>query len=124
MAAIMEEFGIGGFDPDHPNGNVIVRVVDHGDGTGTRSRYDADGVEVETEQIDCPIPALVEGTDPLADVDPATIRAAVAAGALLVSRAGDLWDALVEIADTNTAKTAIEIVTDVALQAALGEGAP
>lgn len=45
-------------------------------------------------------------------------RAAIA-GALLVSKAGDLWAALLKIAESNTARDAIEIVTDVALTAAL-----
>jgi hypothetical protein len=43
----------------------------------------------------------------------------VPSAALLVARAGDLWDALLKIADSNTARDAIEVVTDVALSAAL-----
>jgi len=30
-------YGPGGFDPSHPNGNIIEQVVDNGDGTGTRT---------------------------------------------------------------------------------------
>ena len=33
------------------NGNVIEQVVDHGDGTGTRTRYDTDGKPVETVEV-------------------------------------------------------------------------
>lgn len=39
-------------------------------------------------------------------------------GADLAGRAGDLWDALAAIAPANTARPAIEIVTDSALTAA------
>ena len=38
------------------NGNVIEQVVDHGDGTGTRTRYDTDGKPVETVEVkDLPV---------------------------------------------------------------------
>ncbi len=33
------------------NGNVIEQLVDHGDGTGTRTRYDTDGKPVETVEV-------------------------------------------------------------------------
>ena len=38
------------------NGNIIEQVVDNGDGTGTRTVYDADGKPVETVDVkDLPI---------------------------------------------------------------------
>lgn len=59
----------------------------------------------------------VTGTpEPISPEDQA--RAAIA-GALLVSKAGDLWTALLKIAESNTARDAIEVITDVALSAAL-----
>lgn len=70
-------------------------------------------------------PVTYTGDDgPPAPGDPELVSAddqarAAMAGALLVARAGDLWDALLKIADSNTARDAIEVVTDVALSAAL-----
>lgn len=40
-------YGIGGYLPDHPNGNIIERVVDNGDGTATRTTYGPEGQVVE-----------------------------------------------------------------------------
>lgn len=44
-------YGPGGFDPSHPNGNIVEQVVDHGDGTGTRTTYDAEGQVTGTEAL-------------------------------------------------------------------------
>lgn len=49
-------YGPGGFDPSHPNGNIIEQVVDNGDGTGTRTLYDTDGNVTATEQVSVEIP--------------------------------------------------------------------
>jgi len=63
----------GGFDPSHPNGNIIEQVVDNGDGTGTRTLYGPDGQVTGTEQVTgLPVP------DPPV-VDPAAVLAAVGA---------------------------------------------
>ena len=61
-------YGLGGWLPGHPNGNVIERTVDNGDGTGTRTVYDVDGNETSVEQVTgLPIPEPVaEPTDPVA----------------------------------------------------------
>ena len=49
-------YGIGGYDPKHPNGNVVEQTVDNGDGTGTRTHFDADGNVTSTENLtDLPI---------------------------------------------------------------------
>ena len=108
------------------DGQLVERITDHGDGTGTLETFDAAGEVIATELVPRSIPAgeLDQPADLLAGLDPAAIRAAVHAGALLVGRAGDLWEALTAISSTNTARPALEIVTDVALQAALAEGAP
>lgn len=51
-------YGIGGYDPGHPSGNVIERLVDNGDGTGTHTTYDAAGQVTATEALTgLPIPA-------------------------------------------------------------------
>jgi len=50
-------YGPGGFDPSHPNGNIIEQVVDNGDGTGTRTLYGPDGQVTGTEALTgLPIP--------------------------------------------------------------------
>ena len=61
-------YGIGGELSDHPNGNVVERIVDNGDGTGTRTTYDEHGNETSVEQLtDLPIPEPVtEPADPVA----------------------------------------------------------
>ena len=52
-----EVYGVGGFLPDRPNGNVIEQTVDNGDGTGTRTTFDADGNVTSVEQLTgLPIP--------------------------------------------------------------------
>lgn len=68
------------------------------------------------EAPDAPPPSAL---DVIAQLDPATAAAAVAAGAGLVAKAGDLWDALLACSHTNTARPAIEVITDIALNAAL-----
>lgn len=97
------------------DGRLIESTVDHGDGTATVTRYDDAGEIVSTAQA--PLPDVP--VNPLADLDPAAMRAAVMAGAALAARASDLQDALAAIATSNTARPAIRIVTDVALTAAL-----
>ena len=48
------------------NGNIVEQTVDNGDGTGTRTVYDADGNVTSTEQLTgLPIPEP-EPVDPLA----------------------------------------------------------
>ena len=56
-------YGIGGYLPDHPNGNIIEQTVDNGDGTGTRQTFDSDGNVTATEQLTgLPIPVPPEPT--------------------------------------------------------------
>jgi len=65
-------YGIGGYLPDHPNGNIVEQTVDNGDGTGTRTTYDADGNVTSVEQLTglavvvVPLPTdpLLDATDP------------------------------------------------------------
>lgn len=59
-----ESYFPGGWLPDQPNGNVIMRVVDNGDGTGTRTTYDELGNETSVEQLTgLPIPDLPADPD-------------------------------------------------------------
>jgi len=61
-------YGIGGYIADHPNGNIVEQTVDHGDGTGTRTVYDADGNVTSVEQLTgLPVVVVPLPTDPLLD---------------------------------------------------------
>ena len=61
-------YGLGGYLPEHPNGNVIEQTVDHGDGTGTRTTFHPDGTVDTVEQLTgLPIPPPPE-PDPLVDL--------------------------------------------------------
>jgi len=53
----------------------------------------------------------------LSTIPPEHLEWAITVGATLASRAGDLYAALEDIALSNTARPAIEIVTEVALSA-------
>ena len=56
-------YGVGGYLPDHPNGNIVEQTVDNGDGTGTRTTYDADGNVTSVEQLTgLPVPVEPEPT--------------------------------------------------------------
>lgn len=67
-------YGHGGYLADHPNGNVIMRVVDNGDGTGTRTTYDEHGNETATVNLTgLPIPDLPADPD-LIPPDPTRLR--------------------------------------------------
>lgn len=63
-------YGLGGYDPDHPNGNVVEQVIDNGDGTGTRTVYNPDGTVASTEPltglpvVPLPVDQLLTATDP------------------------------------------------------------
>ena len=86
-------YGIGGDIADHPNHNIVERIVDNGDGTGTRTTWDEDGNETATEELTglpIPEPAPAEITladvaaalrDPLANLTPSsastTVRTAI-----------------------------------------------
>ena len=71
-------YGPGGFDPSHPNGNIIEQVVDNGDGTGTRTLYGPDGQVTGTEALTgLPIPDPPAADPPAAD--PAAVLATVGA---------------------------------------------
>ena len=74
-----------------------------------------------------PDPAVVPPTPDLShdpqtlinETPPSDLLMAIRAGAELANKAGPLWEALVGISLQNTARPAIEIVTDIALRAAL-----
>ena len=105
-------------------GTLVETVEDHEDGTATVTTV-ATGA---TATVDWPLPApepeatLLEQLVAAVGMD--AVVKAVAAGAGLADRAEDLEIALGAISGSNTARDAIEIVTDVALGAALGTEEP
>ena len=58
-------YGIGGYLPDHPNGNITARTVDNGDGTATTITYTADGQVADEVTFPHDTPAVVDLPDPL-----------------------------------------------------------
>ena len=48
------------------NGNIVEQTVDNGDGTGTRTVFDADGNVTSVEQL-TGLPVVPLPTDPLLD---------------------------------------------------------
>ena len=100
-------------------GTLVETVEDHEDGTATVTTV-ATGA---TATVDWPLPTpepeatLLEQLVAAVGMD--AVVKAVAAGAGLADRAGELFDALGEVSVQNTARPAIEIVTDIALDAAL-----
>lgn len=114
---------------DH-TGRLIEQVVDHGDGTATRTTWptaDADPV-VETITVPVPAPdqpdttAVLAALAGLADVDPELLALAVGVGGRLGLAAGDLLDRLDDIAATNTTRPWAQCVTQIAVDAALAAG--
>ena len=62
---VNESYFLGGFDPNHPSGNVQYRLEDNEDGTGTYYEFDEDGtVLVQEDRSDLEIPvSVVEQSD-------------------------------------------------------------
>lgn len=71
-------YGPGGYDPDLPNGNVVERILDNGNGTGEFVTYDTSGVETSRETISLPTEAPPPPT-PTAEERIAELEAQVAA---------------------------------------------
>ena len=67
-------YGIGGYLPDHPNGNIVARTVDNGDGTATRTTYSPEG-QVADEVT---FPFMADPVPPTLDEGVAELRATVA----------------------------------------------
>ena len=94
-------YGIGGELSDHPNGNIVERIIDNGDGTGTRTTYDEHGNETSVEKLDDlpivePEPVIVEPTAPL-DAFAAKLRAELPVATTLTKLRAVLSDALDEL---------------------------
>jgi hypothetical protein len=81
MTSAAITYNVGGYLPDHSNGNVIEQTVDNGDGTGVRTTYLPDGTVDTVEQLtDLPIPEP-PAPDPVAvlEAEVAELRAALTA---------------------------------------------
>ena len=93
MALGSVTYGIGGYDPGHANGNVIERLVDNGDGTGTHTTYDAAGEVAAVVEL-TGLPVVLE-VDLTAEI--AAARASLAAATTVAqvrSRTIALFDLL------------------------------
>ena len=119
------------------DGVLVTEIIDHGDGTGTRTTFLPDGtVDVVEELSGLPIPepdpepavglaaqveTLTAQVDALltaqAGVDPAVMAQLVTLGATLVGSADQLQSALGAVSGSNTAKAPLQIV-NAAVQAA------
>lgn len=69
-------YGIGGYLPDHPNGNITARTVDNGDGTATRTTYDGTGQV--SDEVTFTFPFTPDPVLPTVADEVAELRATVA----------------------------------------------
>jgi hypothetical protein len=54
-----ERYFTGGYDPEHPTGNVQFRLEDNEDGTGISYEYDIDGLTINEEAVTgLPLPSV------------------------------------------------------------------
>lgn len=90
-------YGLGGWNPEEIDENVV---------------------ELTEPSVGPPTPTVQEVIDAM---DPEGLVKVLAVGAGLVQNAGGLWDALIAIPEEDPAYQAVQIVTDVALTAALTE---
>jgi len=67
-------YGIGGYLPDHPNGNITARTVDNGDGTATETLWDEVGTVLSEQTVPYQSPPAL----PTLDEGVAELRATVA----------------------------------------------
>lgn len=108
----------GGYNPALPGDNKLQEIVDNGDGTGTLITYDEAGAPTSSPcELDAPPP--LTNAERFAALPPEQATAILDLSTGLIDRAGDLWDALVDIAPGNTAKPFADIVTHEVLTAAL-----
>lgn len=100
-------YGIGGELSDHPNGNVVERIVDNGDGTGTRTTYDEHGNETSVKQLTgLPIPTPV-------DERPEPMLAQLAAlGAALLADPERFAAMVAQMTGANAAKGPLTYIAD------------
>lgn len=59
MTIISETFGLGGYAPEHPTGNVVARTVDQGDGTAVVEEWTGKAWR-RTDTITLPTPAPLD----------------------------------------------------------------
>lgn len=79
------------------DGSRVV-TVNHGDGTGTRTTYDAQGATVQVEELtglpEPPAPGVAGALEVLAAVDPAELRRVVVLGVEVTERVEALESAV------------------------------
>ncbi len=68
-----EKYFPGGWDPEHPSGNVQYRLENNLDGTGTYYEYDVDGtllVQEDVTDLEIPDPPVTDITAMLSQLSP------------------------------------------------------
>ena len=114
----------------YTNGILIEQTIDHGDGTGTRTTFDADGNVTSVEQLSgLPIPQPPEPSDAeriaslqatigvmtetLAQLSPEDIAAATQLAVAFLANKDRLNNAVNSVANNNTAKAPVVVLNDI-----------
>jgi len=98
------------------DGQLYQVDIDNGDGTGTTTTWE-NGIEVTTP-ASFPI-IVLSPQEQFAALAPGQAEAVLTVALGLVSQAGELWDALTAIPSDDPSKPSLDIITSVALEAAL-----
>lgn len=91
-------YGIGGYD-DRPGNNIVERVTDNGDGTGTWTTYGPTGDIVTTGPCEVPAPRPLSNAERFAQIPPEKASAILVLSGGLVADAEPFWTQLVALRD-------------------------
>jgi hypothetical protein len=113
-------YGIGGYQPDHPNGNIVEKVEDNLDGTATVTTWNKNGEVIGSEKFEYKTEdAEVTPLERFASLEPAQGIAVLTLALGLVSRAGEIWDGTFTMANDAPGKDALIPIAEVVLEAGL-----
>jgi len=109
------------------HGNVVEQIIDHGDGTATRTTYHPDGSVAEVVELSGlpipPPPVQPTASEELETLPLAEGRAVIAARKLILN-AGDFWEALLVVDEADPEHTQpywplLDVLVGTLLEAAL-----
>ncbi len=88
MTIINETYDVDGYDPGRPNGNVVERVEDNGDGTHTRTVFDEKGnvVDRDTFAVEAAPAAPLTAEEKVAELAALLVEKGVATEAEVVAK--------------------------------------
>lgn len=115
---VNEKYFPGGYDPEHPTGNVQYRVEDNLDGTGIYYEYDVDGtilVQEELDDLDIPEPPTVDVNEMFASLSPQELQRVMLLG-IAITHPESVW-ALEYAVVAEDPLVGIEVVRNAALTA-------